>query len=158
MGVSQLEDKEDRVDVEGSESEAMNPTRESESIMAYESMDDIPVDVIDSETEMFENDSIDKQSSASARVQDTLPFGPVKPNSLSTNPTQAHTAHTESRYDNDLHAVHEKLDVLMSKREISSQFTKENLPEAVESLDVLKNAVNIADINGSGISFLPRKR
>ena len=79
-------------------------------------------------------------------VQDTLNFPSVKLNSKQ-NPTEI--------TNEDLRAVHQKLDVLLenTNTSICSKITQDNMPEAIDSLGVLKKASNITDINGSGISF-----
>ena len=82
-------------------------------------------------------------------VQDTLHFAPARLNSPASKQKP-----TEITSD-DLRAVHQKLDVLLenTNTSICSKITQENVPEAIDSLDVLKKASNITDINGSGVSF-----
>ena len=85
------------------------------------------------------------------KVQDTLPFVLSSVQSL-----EAKSLDTSSS-NQDLQGLHDKLDVLLGNMKISSQFTKDNLAEANDSLNVLQKASNITELVGSGLSFYPGK-
>ena len=87
----------------------------------------------------------------SRKVQDILPFAPAPVQDSEDKRSDP------SSSNQDLQGLHEKLDVLLANMKISSQFTKDNLPEANQSLDVLQKASNITEVVGSGISFYPGK-
>ena len=80
-------------------------------------------------------------------IQATLPY-------TSQSPAQSEVKKKTNVKDDDLYSINHKLDMLLEKMTISSQLTtEENLPEAVESLNIIKKASDIAGIYGSGISF-----
>ena len=80
-------------------------------------------------------------------IQATLLF-------TSQSPAQSEVKKKKNVKDEDLYSINHKLGMLLEMMAISSQLTtEENLPEAVESLNIIKKASDIAGIYGSGISF-----
>ena len=55
----------------------------------------------------------------------------------------------------DVNAINEKLDLMLEKLTISSSHRNEELPEAVESVNIVKAAKTITETYGSGITFIP---